>query len=469
VAESTTAEPTADAAPRRRVLRSLRARITAAATLIVGVVMILASLGFAAVLTAEVRDATTRAAETRAQEIALRIEDAGPTALDDLDDDIAQVVDGSGRVVAASDDAEDGPLPADRDGETVTYDGDRVVVVTEDIDADDDGGDGRSEDDDEAEDAPDAETLLVLAVPVDDDEATLATVGWLLAASTLLVVVVVAGVTWWVVGRALRPVARIRREVDEITGDRLDRRVAEPTSEDEIAALATTMNRMLDRLDASATAQRRFVSDASHELRSPLATMRQHAELARAHPDATTLGDLAEVVTEEGVRMQDLVDGLLVLTRLDEHAPQRRTTVDLDDLALTEVTRLRAAGIDVDGSGIGAAQVDADERLLGRVVRNLADNAARHAASRVAIGVRVHGDRAVLTVDDDGTGIPPTERDRVFERFVRLDEGRARDAGGSGLGLAIVAGVVEASGGSVRVTDSPLGGARFEVRLPTAS
>ncbi|CAL4861174.1 ATP-binding protein [Microbacterium sp. MM2322] len=430
-------------------LRSLRARITAAATLIVAVVMVLASVGFSAVLSAEVRDATVRAAETRATELAQRVEASGTAGIADLDDDIVQVIDDSGRVVAASEDAEDGTLPADREGQVVTYDGEPVVIVVEDVD-------------------DDADTRIVLAASVDGDEATLATVAWLLAASTLLVVLVVAAVTWWVVGRALRPVGRIRREVDDITADRLDRRVPEPSSGDEIAALAITMNRMLDRLDASATAQRRFVSDASHELRSPLATMRQHAELARAHPDATTLDDLAEVVAEEGVRMQDLVDGLLVLTRLDEQGPQRRGTVDLDDLALAEVSRLRAAGVTVDGSAISAAQVSGDERLLGRIARNLADNAARHAASRIAIGVARDGDHAVLTVDDDGGGIPPEERERVFERFVRLDEGRARDAGGSGLGLAIVAGVVRASGGTVSVGESPLGGARFTVRLPAS-
>lgn len=442
-------------------VRSLRTRITAAATLIVGIVMVLASLSFSAVLGAEIRGATTRTAETRAGEIAVRVDEFGVDAVDDLDDDIVQVVDGAGAVVASSDDAREGALPADRDGETVVYDGERVLVVVADVD---DGGRESDDDDDE----PSADARVVLAVSVEDDDATLATAGWLLTASTLLVAVVVAAVTWWVVGRALRPVERIRREVDEITGDRLDRRVVEPSSGDEIAALAGTMNRMLDRLDASATAQRRFVSDASHELRSPLATMRQHAELARAHPEATTLDDLAEVVTEEGLRMQDLVEGLLVLARLDEQAPSQRGVVDLDDLALAEVSRLRAAGVSVDGSAITAVQVTGDEHLLGRIARNLADNAARHAASRIAVGVARDGANAVLTVDDDGSGIPASERERVFERFVRLDEGRARDAGGSGLGLAIVAGVVRASRGTVTVGESPLGGARFTVRLPAA-
>jgi signal transduction histidine kinase len=167
--------------------------------------------------------------------------------------------------------------------------------------------------------------------------------------------------------------------------------------------------------------------------------------------------------------MQELVDALLLLTRLDEQAALREDPVDLDDLALAEVRRLRAGGATVDGSGIRAARVRGDARLLGQLVRNLADNAARHARSAVAIGVTGRGAEVLLTVDDDGAGVPPDERERIFERFVRLDEARARDAGGSGLGLAIVRAIAEAEGGGVRVEDSPLGGARFSVVLPAAS
>lgn len=435
--------------------RGLRARITLLATATVAVVMIVGSIAFHAVLSASITAAAERTVETRAEEIAARVESEGPAAVRALDDELVQLLDAGGAVIAASNDADDGMLPAAGDASgAATYDGDRVRVVSEELDG------GRR---------------LVLAVPMDDDAETLGTVAALLAVSTLLVVALVAAITWWVVGRALRPVARIRAEVDEITADRLDRRVAEPPSGDEIAALAATMNRMLGRLDDAAAAQRRFVSDASHELRSPLATIRQHAELARAHPGATSLDDLAEVVEAEGIRMQDLVDGLLLLARLDEHAPSRRQGVDLDDLALSEASRLRAASagrpehpLTIDTSGIGAARATGDARLLARLVRNLADNAARHAHSRVGLTTETTagGGIAVLHVDDDGAGIPPEERERVFERFVRLDEARARDAGGSGLGLAIVRGIAEASGGTVTVTASPSGGARFTVTLP---
>lgn len=428
--------------------RSLRTRITAASTLVVAAALVVGALAFYGILSVSIRDATVRAAETRAEQLAARIDAEGPTVVAELDDDVAQVLGEGGRVVATSEEADSGDLP-DTDGASViTYDDEAMVVVREDLD---DVG------------------ALLLAVSVEDDQSTLATVAVLLAVAVAGVVALVAAITWWVVGRALRPVERIRAEVDDISADRLDRRVAVPASGDEIAALAGTMNRMLDRLDAAAAAQRRFVSDASHELRSPLATIRQHAELAQLHPDATSIDDLAGVVHDEGLRMQELVDALLLLTRLDESPVIHQEAVDLDDLAVAEITRLRAGGAEVDGSGIHAARVRGDVRLLSRLVRNLADNAARHARSTVAIGVLERDGQVLLTVDDDGPGVPAPERERIFERFVRLDEARARDAGGSGLGLAIVRAIAAAEGGSVGVEDSPLGGARFSVVLPAAS
>ena len=428
--------------------RSLRTRITAASTLVVAAALVGGALTFYGILSVSIHEATVRAAETRVEQLAARIDAEGPAVVTELDDDIAQVLDEGGGVVAASEEADSGDLPDSDGAPVITYDDEPMVVVREDLD---DGG------------------ALLLAVSVEDDQSTLATVAALLAVAVVAVVALVAAVTWWVVGRALRPVERIRAEVDDISADRLDRRVAVPPSGDEIAALAGTMNRMLGRLDAAAAAQRRFVSDASHELRSPLATIRQHAELAQLHPDATSIDDLAGVVHDEGLRMQELVDALLLLTRLDESPVTHQEAVDLDDLAVAEITRLRGGGVKVDGSGIHAARVRGDVRLLGRLVRNLADNAARHARSAVAIGVLERDGQVLLTVDDDGPGVPAAERERIFERFVRLDEARARDAGGSGLGLAIVRAIAEAEGGSVGVEDSPLGGARFSVVLPAAS
>ena len=284
-------------------------------------------------------------------------------------------------------------------------------------------------------------------------------------AAVLLVVVAVT--TWITVGRALAPVEAIRREVDEISAAQLHRRVPEPATEDEIGRLATTMNRMLARLEDARNSQRRFVSDASHELRSPITTIRQHAEVALAHPDRANAQELAEVVLIEQQRMQRLVDDLLLLARADERIPLARASVDLDDLALEEARRLRSAtSVEVDTTGLGAARVHGDVDALRRVLRNLGDNAARHASSRIAIAVAERGGDVLLTVDDDGPGIPESERARVLERFVRIDEARSRDDGGSGLGLAIVDEVVRAHGGAVSISRSPLGGARIGVTLP---
>lgn len=435
--------------PRTRMRpRSVRARATLGAVAVVLAALVAGAVIFASSLGASLEAAVARNGEVRAEELATRVEAEGPAVLGQLDDEIAQLVDEeSGAVLAVTDDAEGLDLPATDDPLRTEVDGEPVLVVAEDA------GDDR---------------VLLLAMPLEDEQEAVATVVGMLAVAVPVLAAVVGATTWLVVGRALRPVDRIRSEVDAISGDRLDRRVPVPASGDEIAALATTMNGMLDRLDDATRAQRRFVSDASHELRSPLATIRQHAELAAAHPATTSTGELASIVHEEGLRLQSLVDALLTLARLDEGAPIAAHPVDLDDLALAEAARLRGLGVRLDASGIGPARVRGDERMLGQVLRNLAENARRHAASGVAIAVSERDGWALVTVDDDGDGVPEAERERVFERFVRLDEARAREAGGSGLGLAIVRGIVRAHGGTIAVDASPRGGARFTVRLPSA-
>ena len=432
--------------------RSVRGRTTLGATVVVAVALLVGAFSFYGVLSASIHSATERAAEQRLQELSERTGGPGGRGVDALDDEILQIIGPDGSVRAASEDAREKlgstALPVDDDPRTTTVDGETYLVVSDDI-----GGD----------------QTLVLAVSMDDDAETLATVATLLAVAVPLLLLLVAVTTWLVVGRALRPVERIREEVDGITAERLHQRVPVPQTADEIAALATTMNGMLDRLDAAATAQRRFVSDASHELRSPLATIRQHAELAQAHPDVTSIGELAEVVSEEGLRLQGIVESLLLLARLDEGASTHDVPVDLDDAALAEVSRLRAAGFEVDGAGIHAARVDGDPRLLGQLMRNLADNAARHARGRIAIGVTPAEGYVFVTVEDDGAGVPVEERERVFERFVRLDEARSRDAGGSGLGLAIARGIAASARGTLVVDDSRWGGARFVLTLPLSA
>ncbi|PPF12615.1 ATP-binding protein [Rathayibacter sp. AY1A5] len=428
--------------------RSLRTRITAAATAVVAAAALLGSVLFVLVLSSVLASSAASAADAEAERVAALVEQGGPEAVRGSEGLVQLVVDG--RVAAAGEDAEDLPplaLAESDDPVTVDVDDEGPVVVA-----------ARELDDD---------SLVVVGVPDEGREEAVSTTIGLLAVAVPLLIALVAVVCAVVVGRALRPVERMRAEAEAVTSSALDRRIAAPGSGDEVDRLAHTLNRMLDRLQSGQERQRRFVSDASHELRSPVAALRQTAEVALAHPDRLDSARLARTVAEESVRLGGLIEGLLLLARADEaRLAVAAAPVDLDDLALGEVRRLRDSGARVDASGISPVQAVADEALLSRALRNLVDNALRHRSSQLALSTRVDGAEAVLAVDDDGPGIPAAERERVLERFVRLDEGRARDAGGSGLGLAIVAGLARAHGGRVVVGDSALGGARVEVRVP---
>jgi signal transduction histidine kinase len=227
---------------------------------------------------------------------------------------------------------------------------------------------------------------------------------------------------------------------------------------------------MLTRLEEAHLRERRFVSDASHELRSPVAAIRQHAEVALSYPDRTSLHEFAEVVLEEDALLQRIVEDLLLLTRVDEGTVElRMVPVDLDDLVFEEASRLRAStDLRVDSASVSAGRVIGDRGHLERLIRNLADNAARHAVHEVRLALREEGGRAVLEVDDDGPGVPPEMREVVFERFTRLDDDRGRQHGGAGLGLAIVAEIAAAHGGSVSIGEAPSGGARLLAVFPAA-
>ena len=273
-----------------------------------------------------------------------------------------------------------------------------------------------------------------------------------------------AAVAWFLTGRALRPVSDITSRVGGISRHRLHERVPEPRTGDEIAELARTMNAMLERLDADDQRLRQFVSDAGHELRSPVAVLRSEAEVAAAQPDRTTVDLLAHGVLGETERLQRIVDDLLVLALGDERSAIALRDVDVDDIVLAEAARSRR--LPVTTSGVSAGRIRGTTDGVARVVTHLLDNATRHGDTEVAVTLIVSDDAVVLTVDDDGPGIAPADRDRVFERFVRLDEARSRDRGGAGLGLAVVAETVRTMHGSVRVEDSDLGGARFVVEWP---
>jgi signal transduction histidine kinase len=312
---------------------------------------------------------------------------------------------------------------------------------------------------------PDGNRVLVTVVSLEEALSTVRGLRQALWIGVPILVGLVGLLAWVLVGKALRPVERIRCEVDEISHGTLHRRVRVPLADDEVAHLAETMNGMLDRLDAAAAQQRQFVSDASHELRNPLATIRATVEVAATHPERADWPLVSGVVMAETDRLGSLVDDLIALARLDEGEPMADEEVDLDEVVLAEVGRVRSAGLTVDVSGVGAARLRGDRRLLERSVRNLLDNAVRHARGRIWVVLRRDAADVVLTVDDDGPGIPPADRERVFERFARLDEARARDQGGSGLGLALVRAVAERHGGTARAVDAPYGGARFQLRL----
>ncbi|MEO1061751.1 MAG: ATP-binding protein [Actinomycetota bacterium] len=315
---------------------------------------------------------------------------------------------------------------------------------------------------------PDA--TLIVADDLGDTDEALRRLGAALFVSIPALVIIMGAAIWVVTGRALRPVDELRREVDEITAADLHRRVAVPDSSDELEQLATTMNGMLGRLDESARRQRQFVGDASHELRSPLAGMRSELEVNLAHPEAASWSESGQRLLDETVRLQSLVEQLLLLARGDGDGGMRRTLVDLDDLVLTEVNGLRDRGeIAVDLSGVSAAQVSGDPIGLAQVVRNLLDNAGRHADGRVAVSVAEIADGVEVVVHDDGPGVRPEDAERIFERFARLDEARARDSGGAGLGLAISREIVERHGGTLRLDRAVRQGARFVVRLPSGA
>ncbi|MFY0409104.1 sensor histidine kinase [Solicola sp. PLA-1-18] len=300
-------------------------------------------------------------------------------------------------------------------------------------------------------------------------EAT-GTVLLLLVVAFPVLLVMVAAATWVVVGRALSPVERIRSGVAAIEAANVRERVPVPETGDEVARLAVTMNEMLDRLERSQHSQRQFLSDASHELRSPLATLGATLEVVGPEPDPVDWQELRPVLVQETARMGVLVDNLLLLAKADDDGVGlQRVDVDLDDLVADERVRLGVQRAVEVRTHVRPARVVGDRNRLEQVLRNLVDNAVRHAAGTVAITCDEVDGYGRLVVEDDGPGIPDGERAHVLERFVRLDAGRDRDRGGSGLGLAIVDEIVRAHGGDVQIDASPLGGARVTARVPAAA
>jgi signal transduction histidine kinase len=297
------------------------------------------------------------------------------------------------------------------------------------------------------------------------------------------VVVLLAWVGWWLLGRALQPVETMRRQAAAIPGTDLHSRLDAPASHDELARLARTFNDLLGRIEAASARQRRFVADAAHELRTPLAALRARLEIDVRHPPTAPADAVASPAPSQAlqqvIRLADLVDDLLALARLDAGAPLQRQPIDLDDLVWEAAREARTQGPpSIDTTGISPVRVLGDAAALRRLIRNLLTNARRHAHSTVTLRLVIDNTpsspatrsapaqlTATLTVADDGAGIGPADRQRIFGRFVRLDAARARDAGGAGLGLAIVADITAAHRGHIWITDNHPG-AQFHVQLP---
>ncbi|MDQ6751955.1 MAG: ATP-binding protein [Actinomycetota bacterium] len=306
-----------------------------------------------------------------------------------------------------------------------------------------------------------------VAATVQVQADTVATVAWFALGASPLLLAIVGGAVWVLAGRSLRQVERIRGQVARINARRLDDRVDVPHTRDEIHALAVTMNIMLDRLQVSDRGQRRFVSDASHELRSPLATLSAGVEIASTDPTGETWKQLQDVLVGETNRMRYLVDDLLTLAQANDDGIRIASEdVDLDDVVDAEVRRLRSTSLHRITAELSAARIVGDSRRLAQVLRNVLDNADRHALSHVHVRLAADASSTIIEIDDDGAPVPEADRQRIFERFVRLDESRSRESGGSGLGLAIAAGILAAHHGSIRATQSRAGECRFEICFP---
>jgi signal transduction histidine kinase len=460
--------PPAERGRRRRWLRlrTVRSQVTWTAAGLVALVLVLSAFGLVAaqerVLTRGLDEALIQRADNIEWDVGSGMFGTMLPVEGDSEDSFLQLVDADGSLVAASYNASlleavGGPLdPGDaeviRTVEGVALSNGHFRVLARSL---------------EGQSGP---LTLLVAKNLDDVHESVSILRRSLGIAIPIVTGLLAVLVWWLTGRVLRPVEWIRREVADIKGDELHRRVPTPDSEDEIARLASTMNEMLDRLEDATERQHRFVADASHELRGPVTRLRTSLEVTAAHSDGLDPAELFRELLADTAELQKLVDDLLFLARSEAgqlDAPHE--PVDLDDLVLEEADKLRKRGaVEVDVSAVSAARTLGDADQLMRVVRNLSNNAERHADHRVTFALVERDGVSELMVADDGPGIAPEHREVVFKRFARLDEARSRDAGGSGLGLAIVHEIVARHDGVVGIRDHPGSGAQFVVELPRA-
>ncbi|MFC6593669.1 HAMP domain-containing sensor histidine kinase [Kitasatospora paranensis] len=442
---------------------TVRARATAGASLVVAVALALASFALLGLLDANLLQNAESDAERQAATVA-QLAAAGE--LDHVRPpthgaDFIQVVDAHGRVLSSSANLVGAPPLAPAPPEPGTsYHTWFVEPVS---------GEHRQRVVQVTTDTPDGLVAVYAGTSLRDVDAADTTTATALAFGVPLLLAMVALVTWRVTGRALRPVEAIRAEVAEITDRDLHRRVPVPDTRDEIARLAATMNATLDRLESSGVRQRRFIADASHELRSPITVLRTQLEVALAVQDRELWPGLIGGALEDVERLQQLAADLLLLARIDAAQPVAAVPLDLSELVGDAVRSRRGDRVPVHTRLEPGIAMTGSHLWLARVVTNLVDNAQRFADRRVDVVLRAdggrHGRTAVLEVVDDGPGIVAADRERVFERFTRLDDARSRDHGGAGLGLPIARDLTAHHGGTLTAEDSPQG-ARLVARLP---
>ncbi|MEO7260235.1 MAG: HAMP domain-containing sensor histidine kinase [Jatrophihabitantaceae bacterium] len=450
--------------------RSLRARITVLATALFTVALVLAGVVLLLAVNAALLNTLDSSAQRSGAEVAALVRSgrlpaqvlAGSGGVS-----LVQVVDADNRVVAASPGADTAVSVLRPDELAAVRGGAEETVLGERASLD--------------------EPLRVVGVPADiragqrtvlvgtvlgrvHDSSRLLQRGLLLGGP--VIVAMMAALTWWLVGLTLRPVAALQRGAAELSAAGLARsRLPVPAASDEIQTLATTLNTMLDRLDSATAKQRRFVGDAAHELRSPIASLRLQLEVAqRLDPDGA-VRELATDALLDVNRLSNLIDDLLLLARADERGPARsRQPVRLDELVAAGVSGYAEARVAVRAAECVPAVVLGEAAGLHRVLVNLIDNAVRYARSSVLVSVREPAGEpgmVCLSVADDGPGVPAGEREQVFDRFYRLEDARSRVEGGTGLGLSIVREIVTAHGGAVRLRDNDPG-LCVQVLLPFA-
>ena len=438
---------------------SIRLRITVLAALLTAVAIAIGAIVLVTNLRSSLIEAADVSSRTRANELATAAAKGqlSKTIANIAEEGVAQVVRDDGAVIAASDNVRGEA----RISHMTPRRGEPVKIILR-----------NAPDEDETEDyrvwavRGDGVTAYVGTSLEDEREVILELTRSLFIGLPLLVAVFAAG-TWLMVGRTLRPVEDIRAEVASISHQRLDRRVPTPPSNDEIGRLARTMNEMLGRLEDAANRESTFVGNASHELRSPLAAFRTQLEVASAHPEGVDWPSLAASLLADTNRMEGLVHDLLFLAREDAEDTRPMKPVDLDDVVLEEVARMRSTGsVEVHTENVGGAPLLGHSDDLAWLVRNLLDNACGHATSQVDVSLETADGRVELTVADDGPGVAPEDRPRIFDRFFRADPVRNRHTSGTGLGLAIAVSVAETHGGTIRLLDGDGRGARFVVSLP---